>query len=343
MGEGGFWMTDSLLSGIMDSMKKKSSTKAGLATDEAIEDALRELVFKMMGEQPSAEDLKALRLSFERPSATDALDDQDADAKFEAQELAFEAMDARSEATARKLAKQALKLDPDCVDAMLILADLGGRTQKARLEALRSAVAAGKRSLGEKFFKKNKGHFWMLIDTRPFMRAMETLAGELVRVDKPGVIAIYAEMLELNPGDNQGVRYPLLGLYLAAGDMAGARKLLMQYREDPSAVFAWGLLIDRLVAGDLKNAELALQRAMEANRFVALQLTGRQPLPKGMPEMYSLGSVEEAMLCQYYLGAAWEAHEEALKWVLDSCAEMGMTPVPSKATLKKMKTDASVQ
>jgi hypothetical protein len=327
----------------MDSMKKKSSTKAGLATDEAIEDALRELVFKMMGEQPSAEDLKALRLSFERPSATDALDDQDADAKFEAQELAFEAMDARSEATARKLAKQALKLDPDCVDAMLILADLGGRTQKARLEALRSAVAAGKRSLGEKFFKKNKGHFWMLIDTRPFMRAMETLAGELVRVDKPGVIAIYAEMLELNPGDNQGVRYPLLGLYLAAGDMAGARKLLMQYREDPSAVFAWGLLIDRLVAGDLKNAELALQRAMEANRFVALQLTGRQPLPKGMPEMYSLGSVEEAMLCQYYLGAAWEAHEEALKWVLDSCAEMGMTPVPSKATLKKMKTDASVQ
>ncbi len=324
--------------------KKKASAKASKALDDqAIESALRELVFTMMGEQPTAEDLKALRFSMESPSATDGLDDWDADAKFEAQELAFAAMEARSQTAARKLARQALDLDPDCVDALLIVADLGGRTQKARIEALSGAVEAGRRSLGAKFFKKNKGHFWMLIDTRPFMRAMETLAGELAPVDKPGAIAIYAEMLELNPGDNQGVRYPLLGLYLAVGDRGGAQDLLMQYPEDASAVFAWGLLIERLVAGDYERAEAALQKAIQSNRFVALQLTGRQPLPKGLPQMYALGSVEEAVLCQHYLMPAWEAQPEALMWVYDRCAAMDMAPVPSKATLKKMKPDAGVQ
>jgi tetratricopeptide (TPR) repeat protein len=327
--------------------KKKAGNKAAIPLgDEAIEAALGELVSMMFGEQPSAEDLKALRYSLEQASANADLvgvDDWDADEKFEAQELAFAATEARSEFAARKLAKQALKLDPDCVDALLVLADMGGRTQKARIEALKGAVAAGRRSLGARFFKKNKGHFWMLIDTRPFMRAMETLAGELAPVDKHGAIAIYAEMLELNPGDNQGVRYPLLGLYLAAGDRVSAQNLLMGHREDASAVFAWGLLIERLMAGDLKHAESALQRAIGLNRFVALQLTGRQPLPKGLPDMYELGSVEEAVLCQYYLMPAWEAHPQALTWVFDRCTEMGMGPVPSKGALKKMKTGGGVQ
>ncbi len=41
----------------------------------------------------------------------------------EAQQLAFEAMVARTGKQARKLARQALALDPDCVDAIALLAD----------------------------------------------------------------------------------------------------------------------------------------------------------------------------------------------------------------------------
>jgi hypothetical protein len=72
----------------------------------------------------SAEDLKALRSSLSASSPLDELSDAEADAKFRAQEAAFEAVEARSGAAARKLAKRALRLDPHCVEALLILGDL---------------------------------------------------------------------------------------------------------------------------------------------------------------------------------------------------------------------------
>jgi tetratricopeptide (TPR) repeat protein len=320
--------------------KKKATVKVSDPQEkDSVNDALSELVSAMFGEQPSAEDVKALRRSLEMSSAKGMLGDGDDDAKSEAQELAFEAMEARSETVARRLAKRALRLDPDCVDALLVLADVGGRTLRARIEAVQGAVAAGRRSLGERFFKKNKGHFWMLIETRPFMRAMETLGGELFAAGlQADAIGVYAEMLELNPNDNQGVRDPLLGLYLALGDTAGAKSLLKQYKDDASACFAWGRVLERLVAGDSKGADAALAKAMRTNRFVALQLVGRVDLPDELPEMYSPGSVEEAVLCQLHLGSAWLAHPESLAWLYGRCAEMGIGPVPSKEGLLRMKT-----
>jgi hypothetical protein len=99
-------------------------------------------------------------------------------------------------------------------------------------------------------------------------------------------------------------------------------------------------VLERLLAGDPAKADAALKKAIRMNRSVALHLTGLEPLPKGLPEMYSMGSVEEAMLCQHWLGEAWAAHKEALFWVFEHCAEMGIGPVPSKAALKKMKVSA---
>src|ERR1700756_4563771 len=49
------------------------------------------------------------------PGAFDAPFDTELSDKEEAQELAFDAMEAESSADARRLAKRALALDPDCV------------------------------------------------------------------------------------------------------------------------------------------------------------------------------------------------------------------------------------
>lgn len=326
--------------------KKNASAKAAVPSmQDTMDEMLRQLTSLMGGEDISAEDLKALRVSLTAPSPSDDLSDQEVDAKYEAQVIAFDAMEATSSATARKLAKRALRLDPDCVDALVVLNDLDARTQKERIEGLQKAVAAGKRSLGAKFFRENKGDFWMLIETRPTMRVMATLAGEMASVGMSlDAIAIYEEMLALNPNDNQGVRDPLLGLYLAVGDATGAKRLLKRYKGDSSACFAWARVIEHLLAGDHKSADAALQKAVLANRFVAPHLAGQKSLPKSLPEMYSLGSVEEAVLCQHWLGAAWAAHRGAFAWVVDRCAEMNTPPVPSKTALKKMKTlDAGVQ
>ena len=256
--------------------------------------------------------------------------------KDEAQDLAFDAMEAESEAEARKLAKRALKLDPDCVDALVLLTSLDARSAKEAITGLQKAVAAGERSLGAKFIEENKGHFWLILETRPYMRALSELAdllrGEGIRLD---AIKIYEKMLELNPNDNQGVRDSLLGLYLAVRDLAGAGKLLQDYGEDSMANFAWGRVLERYLAGDLAGAETALKKARKTNRFVELYLSGQKGIPKEMPEMYSPGSEEEAILCMDMLAAAWVTQKEALFWLLDHFAADAAKVIPMKSARKR--------
>jgi tetratricopeptide (TPR) repeat protein len=313
---------------------KKAAKKKASDPDAEMEAAMRQLEEMLISSGMAAPgDLNALMTSLAGPSASDGLSDAEADARNEAQQLAFEATDAASAAQVRKLAKRALRLDPDCVDALVLLADLDAPTQRDFIAGLQKAVAAGERSLGEKFIRENQGNFWLLLETRPYMRAMEQLARLLgeegIRLD---AIGIYQRMLELNPNDNQGVRDPLLGLYLETGDLKGARELLEKYKEDGSANFAWARVLERFLAGKHDEASAALKQARKTNRHVELYLTARKTLPKHPPEMYSLGSEEEAALCVGYLFGAWAAHKEAIFWLLDQLAADGLLPAPGKAS-----------
>jgi tetratricopeptide (TPR) repeat protein len=222
------------------------------------------------------------------------------------------------------------------VDALVLLNGLDAYSPREAIEGLQKAVAAGERSLGATYIRENKGQFWGLIETRPWMRAMEQLAGVLrsqgIYLD---AIRIYERMLELNPNDNQGVRDPLLGAYLAAGDVAAAGKLLKKYKNDGSANFAWGRVLERYLTGDLEAASAALAAARAANGHVELHLMGRKPIPKSMPEMYSMGSEEEAILCLDNLLAAWANHKGAVLWVAEQCATAPADQASGKAARRK--------
>jgi tetratricopeptide (TPR) repeat protein len=204
------------------------------------------------------------------------------------------------------------------------------------IEALQKAVTAGERSLGAKFIQENKGHFWGLIETRPYMRAVAQLAGALKDVGlNADAIRHYARMLELNPDDNQGVRDPLLGLYLATDDLDGARNLLKEYEEDGSANFAWARVLERYLANDMARATVELHIARKANRFVELYLSGHGEIPKELPEMYSPGSKEEAILLMDNLSYAWAEHKEAGLWLAEQLAKQPVSrPAPKKASAK---------
>jgi tetratricopeptide (TPR) repeat protein len=300
------------------------------------EEMLRQFA-AMMGVAPPS-DIEALLASLNAPTADAGRSDAENDAKFEAQELAFAAMEARTNPEARKLAKRALKLDPDCVDALVLLAGLDAPSVAAHIEALRAAVAAGERSLGKEFMRENEGHFWLMLDTRPYMRALETLGGELAGAGMVAdAIAIYEKMLAQNPNDNQGVRDPLLGLYLRAGDLAGAGRLLKKYKES-SAPHTWGLLLERLLAGDDAGAEKALARAVQSNPFVAELLTKKIGEREPLPEMYSLGSKEEAILCKHWLGMAWRLNPDARMWLEQRTATVSEEPA-SKTKTKRPSRD----
>jgi tetratricopeptide (TPR) repeat protein len=235
----------------------------------------------------------------------------------EAQELAYRAMDASSNARAIALAKRALAKDPDCVDAIVALATANESSTQGLIAGLERAVAAGQRSLGAEFFRENTGHFWGILETRPYMRARYDLADLLLgegRVSE--AIQHFEALLELNPNDNQGVRDVLLGSYLASDNLEGARRLFRQYKEDGGAVFVWGRVLERVLSGDFAGATRALKHARKENRFVEQYVTGRKKFPREMPDSYSFGSDEEALVCLDSLGEAWANHPEALLWLM---------------------------
>lgn len=245
-------------------------------------------------------------------------------ARYEAQELAFEAMTADVE-DAVELCREALEIYPDCVDARIMLGLFTTETEQERIQAIRAAVEAGRRDLGEEYMREFRGHFYLEVDSRPFMRAMEFLAAALYEQKTSEslseAISIYEEMLELNPMDSQGVRDPLLNAYLFCKRYADAEKLLERYHEEQTAVFLWAKALLAHANGDQAAADERLNAAREANRHVAKYLAGKKRRPHNPPNYYSRGEDSEAVTCLTILNDAINVHPKTKKWLKEACSK----------------------
>jgi tetratricopeptide (TPR) repeat protein len=300
-------------------VRKTSPVKKGqpASAPSASDQLMREIERSMKGKTfDTVSDLSAFLATLTDAGKLPAADDPKVAAQEEALQLAFDAMVAPSPAIARKLVKRALVLDPACIDALVLLNSLDARTPEKAIEGLKNAIAIGERSLGAKFTRDNKGHFWLILETRPYMRALAELANLLRSLGKhTEAIGTYEKMLELNPGDNQGVRYLLLGLYLVVGNLAGADRLLKTYKNDAGANVAWARVLERFLSGEKKAATAALKTARKENGFVELYMGGKKKLPAYLPDGFAPGSEEEAILCVDTLAAAWASHPEAVLWL----------------------------
>jgi tetratricopeptide (TPR) repeat protein len=241
------------------------------------------------------------------------------DTAFEAQQLVYDAWEAETDERERELIQQALEVDPSNVDALLTVARRSGVRSNERLEMLRKIVALGEKNLGPKTFKEYAGGFWGFIETRPYMRARAELAEALRaagRLDE--AIREYEVMLELNPNDNQGVRYSLLCCYLTLKRLDGAQRLFGKYDECRyNTVFAWGRVLERYLAGELAGAAAALKVARKQNPHTQGFIKGHRQLPRRMPDSYSMGSKEEAACYAEVLCGAWRKHPPARHWLAE--------------------------
>lgn len=237
-----------------------------------------------------------------------------------AQELAYDAMEYMNhdDEKVTKLCKEALKIYPDCVDAQTMIAEIECERVIDFIDAMKKAVASGRRYLGETAFKEDKGYFWGMLETRPFMRAMMQLADGYRQMGKghfDKAIEIFEEMLELNPNDNQGVRYILLDCYLAKKLYQQAGEIIEQFNDDFMAVFNWARVLYAYGTEGEEAAGKYLEPAMEQNKYVLLYLTGKKRLPRYLPECYSPGDETEAIFCVDTLKESWKSHREAKRWL----------------------------
>lgn len=171
--------------------------------------------------------------------------------------------------------RRAVKIDPLHADAHnhLGIASLDARRLKDAEQHFRAAVDGGERRIE----RDGKLVPWPILDNRPYLRALGNLALALVEQRKwPEALAIHQRMLELNPNDNQGVRY-LIGVeHLQIGDNQGAIEAFNKCRGEEVGC-AFGLALARLrVGGSSADVGEPLLNGFAANRYVAPMLLGER-------------------------------------------------------------------
>lgn len=233
----------------------------------------------------------------------------------DAQEVVHAAWDAAG-ARRRALAERALALSPLCADAHVILAMAEPAGSEGALAHWRAGVAAGEAAIGAAGFREMEGMFWGFLETRPYMRARHGLAHALWAAgEKAEAIGHLEAMLRLNPNDNQGVRYELVGWLLAEGRDEAAAALLDTYPEEGMAVWPWAAALLAFRRAGAEAARAPLAAAMKANPHVAPLLAGTKRMPKRSPAFYGWGDVNEAVVAAEELGAAWSATPGAAAWL----------------------------
>jgi tetratricopeptide (TPR) repeat protein len=254
-----------------------------------------------------------------------------------AEEIISRAFDEPTQKQRVQLAKEALEICPDCADAYNLLAEHASNRKEA-CALYEQGMAAGARALGPQAFPRDVGHFWAILETRPYMRARLGLALSLWSAGRhEEAVRHLQEMLRLNPNDNQGVRYTLAAFLLFLDRDDDVARLLQEY-DETSAAWAYNkALLAFRKHGDSPDARQLLTQAKKTNKHVLPYLTG-ETYPSSAPDYYSPGDDNEAL---DYIGgclAAWKSTLGAVAWVRGSIAkkkEMAPQPRGPLGSIKK--------
>ena len=231
----------------------------------------------------------------------------------QAQDLVYEAQEAQG-IKRKKLIEEALTIYPNSPDAYLLLAE-EANSELEFGEILKKAVQVGEKDLGKAFFLENKGHFWMMTETRPYMRAKALHADFLYESGaEKEAFKQYQEMLRLNPNDNQGIRYILLTLYIESEQFKEAQELINDFSDEGTASFLFNkVLVDYLVNGLTSHTKAFIKEANKQNPFVKKYLLGKKKIPHEYLDHMGFGDETEAIVYAQENMHLWDVHPELLK------------------------------
>ncbi|MEO6061163.1 MAG: hypothetical protein ABIQ99_04400, partial [Thermoflexales bacterium] len=220
----------------------------------------------------------------------------------------------------RRLAEEALALSADCADGHRILAEYEQEPDQKR-RRLADAIAAGRRIFEASGLDADPGERWRYIEIRPMLRAMATLGMHLrAQGDLDDAVTVFSDMIDINPKDNQGVRFVLAPLLLALGDIKGFQKLDAAFGEEPSAEWAYSraLLAFREAGPASRQALKELRLGLSRNREIPRFLGGVRSIPDQLPIAFIPGGDDEAVLYVDRAGALWRDTPGALDWLSET-------------------------
>lgn len=132
----------------------------------------------------------------------------------------------------------------------------------------------------------------------------------------------YREMLRLNPGDNQGIRYLLAPALLEEGQDEILGELLDRCEEDAAATCVYTKALWKFRAeGATEEAASTLTEALETNPYVPEYLLGERSLPGALPQFVSFGDESEAVVYFAVALSGWLKTPGAIDWLRTNALE----------------------
>jgi tetratricopeptide (TPR) repeat protein len=234
-----------------------------------------------------------------------------------AQEVMYDAWDATESRRRIALARKALAISPLCADAYVLLAEEWADSVDEVLRLYRMGVEAGEKALGKEAFEEDVGHFWSILETRPYMRARCGLARALWSTGaRDAAIQHYRDMLRLNPNDNQGIRHLLAACLLQLERDEELAQLLREYEGDALAAWTYTkVLAAYRRTGDDDESRRLLVEALKWNEHVLDYLTGKKKPPRCLPPYVTFGGEDEAAHYVADFGVGWRRTSGALQWL----------------------------
>lgn len=215
----------------------------------------------------------------------------------------------------KRLAKKALSYCPDSTDAYVLLAE-DSKNDKEKFEYALKGKLAFEKVYDNKFFEENKGMFWGVLETRPYMRVLWQYSYALKNLgEETKAIECMKYMIELCPEDNIGIRYNLLHLLIKNELFSDAEKLVKEYDDEQSSGFSYGKLLLLLAkkSTDSSKVSNAYKEAIDENRYVPSYLLGKKEVSSSQPDYVCMGSEEEANSYAYEYLCVWEKYPEAIE------------------------------
>lgn len=174
---------------------------------------------------------------------------------------------AKSKKQALKYAKKALELEPENIDAQIIVANLSSDSAEVLLKKYKKLIAQANEKMEADgwFSDEYMGRFWGLWETRPYMRLRAEYVDLLINCSMLGLaVNECKDLLRLSESDNLGMRYRLMHLFVHFEDEKSALGLLDEYDEQ-STMFLLPLSILYYRLGNLSAANKYLQKLRAVN------------------------------------------------------------------------------
>jgi tetratricopeptide (TPR) repeat protein len=209
---------------------------------------------------------------------------------------------------------------PEFIDAYHHLAVILVETRRHReaRQDWEAAVEIG-RSAFPKTFKRGRHKLpWEILDNRPFLRAYHSWGLQLLEEEAVAeALAVFNEILSMNPNDNQGIRALAIDCYLRLGQPNQVLAICKRYQNDTMEEVLYGRPLALFQLRQEREARTALIKAIEILPLVAKELMKKTHRPpKNLnPDYITHGGKDQAYYYWKQNGQHWEKTNGALQFV----------------------------